>query len=170
MAKIHPDQVTLVPDPPHALTSNAGWRVGQNEKFLRRTLQFLRQKKIRSSLFIDVFTWRPADFSALSRLHPDRIELYTEHFAKYYVTSRRQKTTNVYKRLSEKIHTLGIGINAGHDLNLKNVRFLVRSIPQIEECSIGHALISDSLYFGFQKTIQNYLEQMRRSRSFKVKK
>ncbi|OFZ18203.1 MAG: pyridoxine 5'-phosphate synthase [Bdellovibrionales bacterium RBG_16_40_8] len=168
VATIRPDQVTLVPDPPDVLTSNAGWQVAKNEKLLARVLKFFRQKKIRSSLFIDVLTINSLDLAALSRLQPDRVELYTERFAKDYVTKSRHKTTMIYKKTSQKIYALGIDINAGHDLNLQNIRFLLQSIPEIKECSIGHALIAESLYLGLKATIKNYLSQMRRMRHAKL--
>jgi pyridoxine 5-phosphate synthase len=161
--KIKPDQATLVPDPPHALTSNAGWAIAKNERQLKKILSFFRKNKIRSSLFVDPFQMTEKEWSALERLKPDRIELYTEKFAKDYVTKNRKSTTAKYSQVAARSSSLGIEVNAGHDLSLENVRYLLKSVPQIKECSIGHALMSESLYFGFKKTIEEYLSQMHRA-------
>ncbi len=159
--KIRPDQVTLVPDPPHVLTSNAGWSLAKRERELKNVLRFLNKLNVRVSLFIDVYNFSQQDFEALRRLLPHRVELYTEKFAKDYVTKKRAQTTKRYSQVAKKINTLGIAINAGHDLDLKNVKYLLKSAPEIIECSIGHALISESLYLGFKKTIASYLREMR---------
>ena len=162
LAEIHPDQATLVPDPPEALTSNAGWKVAKNEAFLAPVLKELRKNKIRSSLFIDVFAWDKSEQDALVRLAPDRVELYTEKFATDYPSKDRRATTEQYKKTAQLMEQARIAVNAGHDLSLKNVRHLIQNVPQIIECSIGHALISESLYLGFKKTIQSYLKEMKR--------
>jgi pyridoxine 5-phosphate synthase len=158
---VRPHQATLVPDPPDAITSNAGWRLAANEKSLAKTLSRLRKAKVRSSLFIDVFEWSASEHQALRRLNPDRVELYTERFARDYVTKSRAKTTAQYAKVARDIEELGIEINAGHDLNLQNIRYLVKHVPQVVECSIGHALIAEALYFGFKKTVRSYLSKMK---------
>lgn len=158
--KVRPDQVTLVPDPPEALTSNAGWDLAKSENNLNQIIQYLKNLDIRVSLFVDVYNLNKADYAALLRLKPERIELYTEKFAKDYVTKKCSSTTRKYALVAKKIHSSGIDINAGHDLNLENVRYLLKNIPEIIECSIGHALIGESLYFGFKSTISQYLTEM----------
>lgn len=162
--EVRPDQATLVPDPPNVITSNAGWKVSQTSTFLKNVLAELRQMKVRSALFIDVFAWSDADTQALARLRPDRVELYTERFATDYNTAQRARTTSRYAEVTNIISALGIGINAGHDLSLQNVRYLLKQVPQIVECSIGHALIAESLYMGFEKTIKQYLSEMQLAR------
>jgi pyridoxine 5-phosphate synthase len=155
--KVRPAQATLVPDPPEALTSNAGWDIVKNREFLQLVLSRLKRAQVRTSLFIDPFTLNDHALETLKEIHPDRIELYTEAYADAYPTSRRDEVTAVYKKAADNAIRLGIGINAGHDLNLHNLKHLALSIPQLDEVSIGHALISDSLYFGFEKTIEKYL-------------
>src|SRR5690606_33602357 len=140
---------TLVPDPPDVLTSNAGWQVAAHEEFLREVLAKLREWGVRSSLFIDVFAWDAAEQEALLRLRPDRVELYTEKYAHSYDTPDEAPVTTRYREVGQSLHKEGIGLNAGHDLNLANIRHLLETIPQIEEVSIGHALIAESLYMGF---------------------
>lgn len=158
--KVHPEQCTLVPDPPDAITSNAGWKLHENREFLSRVLDRLRQAKVRSSLFIDPFAWNAQEQAALEALKPDRVELYTEKYAASYPTPERDSITAKYKEVADLASGVGIEINAGHDLSLQNVRFLVKIIPQIKEVSIGHALISEALYLGFKETIRRYLEEM----------
>lgn len=161
--EIHPDQVTLVPDAEDAITSNAGWELAKNEKALTEVVQFLKENHIRCSLFIDVFKFSKEESAALSQIKPERVELYTEKFAKDYDTTARKVTTDAYLKVASDISKIhGIAINAGHDLNSKNVRFLLKQIPEIIECSIGHALMSEALYLGLERTIQLYLRQMHR--------
>lgn len=159
--KVRPDQVTLVPDPPNAITSNAGWRVHQNENLLKRKIKQIHRTGARVSVFIDVFNWTKNDLAALRRIGADRVELYTERYALDFSSRKRASTTSRYADVAREIHQAGFGINAGHDLNLKNLRYLLQSIPEIEECSIGHALISESLYLGFRKTVKSYLKEIR---------
>ena len=159
---VHPDQATLVPDPPHVITSNAGWNLSKNKNFLKKVIGRLRKNKIRSSIFIDVFKFSRADLNALNEIRPDRVELYTEKYAADFLTPKRTETTKKYATTARKIAELGIGINAGHDLSLENINYLVKSIPTLAECSIGHALISESLYLGLNKTIKTYKRKMRR--------
>jgi pyridoxine 5-phosphate synthase len=164
--EIHPDQVTLVPDAEDAITSNAGWELAKNEKALTEVVQFLKKNHIRCSLFIDVFKFSKAEAAALARIKPERVELYTEKFAKDYDLTARKVTTEAYLKVAAEIYkNHGIAINAGHDLNSKNVRFLLKQIPEIIECSIGHALMSEALYLGLESTIQLYLFEMSRARS-----
>lgn len=160
--RVRPHQATLVPDPPHALTSNAGWDLARNEKKLTKIVRRLRSMGVRSSIFVDVYNFSQTDQKALARIRPDRVELYTEKYAHDYVTQKRASTTAKYAKVARIIDLLGIQINAGHDLNAANIQYLLKSVPSIIECSIGHALISESLYWGFKRTIQTYRRNMRR--------
>lgn len=157
MEEIRPDQCTLVPDAPTVLTSNAGWTVQENFDFLKKVLTSLKKNQIRTSLFIDPFTLTEKELLALSRLRPDRVELYTEAYAAAYCTPQIETIIHVYARAAEKLNTRGIELNAGHDLNLDNLAWLLKKIPQIREVSIGHALICESLYRGLENVIKDYL-------------
>jgi len=156
VATVKPDQVTLVPDPPEVLTSNAGWDTVKHKTFLAETLSILRKLNIRTSIFVDTSL---VNIEGAKEVGADRVELYTEPYALQFITDK-QSAVNPYLIAAEKARELGLGINAGHDLDLKNLNFLVTTIPFIDEVSIGHALISDSLYFGLENTIQMYLQQL----------
>ncbi len=158
--KVAPEQCTLVPDPPDAITSNAGWQLQKNREFLTKVIDRLRKAKIRSSVFIDPFEWNEMEQSALLASRPDRVELYTEKYATEYTTPQRDEVTARYKTVADGISAAGIGLNAGHDLSLLNIRHLVKAIPAINEVSIGHALVAESLYLGFKETIRRYLLEM----------
>ena len=149
-----PEQATLVPDPPGVLTSNAGWNTKENKEFLKDICDKLRALGVRSSIFIetDLDMIRGA-----ADIGVDRIEFYTGPFAEQY-HNNADKAVHPYIKAAELANELGIGINAGHDLNLKNLGFFKRSIPGLLEVSIGHALIADSLYFGLEQTIYKYKE------------
>ncbi len=157
MEKVRPDQCTLVPDPPTALTSNAGWSVHKNLDFLDNVLTSLKKYNIRTSLFIDPFTLTETELDSLTQLIPERVELYTEAYATAYHTAQREKVTQTYIHAAEKLIKEKIEINAGHDLNLDNLSWLLKKIPQIKEVSIGHALICESLYQGLKTVVQQYL-------------
>ncbi|MCB0407630.1 MAG: pyridoxine 5'-phosphate synthase [Bdellovibrionales bacterium] len=154
--RVRPDQCTLVPDPPHVITSNAGWSLVERKADLKKILQLLRDIQVRSSLFMDPVDNSPKQFEALRELNPDRIELYTEAFAKSYEIGYLEKTMYGYKDLARAATLSGIGINAGHDLNQKNLKTLLTEIPKILEVSIGHALICEALYQGLSQTIASY--------------
>ncbi len=158
--RVKPDQATLVPDPPQALTSNAGWRLNQNERFLHKILETLRKFHVRSSLFVDPFTFSQREMAALARLKPDRIELYTERYAHDFKSRSHSSTIRVYQQTAVKAETIGVTVNAGHDLNSINLGTLLKSVPQIIEVSIGHAFIAESLYYGFRSTIQKYKREI----------
>ncbi|OAI49440.1 pyridoxine 5'-phosphate synthase [Gammaproteobacteria bacterium SCGC AG-212-F23] len=151
-------QCTLVPDPPHVITSNAGWNVEKNFSLLQETVAELHDHGIRTSLFIDPFTLTDKEILLLKQIMTDRVELYTERYAEDFGTDKAATTLATYKNVATTLHKLGIDINAGHDLDLKNLRPLIQAIPIIKEVSIGHALICDALYFGLEKTIHRYLE------------
>jgi pyridoxine 5-phosphate synthase len=150
--EIRPKQVTLVPDPPGVLTSNAGWDTKANLGMLSELAAHFRSIGIRSSVFVDTKEESIA-FAAESGM--DRIELYTGPFAENYHLNTEEAVIP-YIRASELAHSLGLGVNAGHDLNLDNLRFFKEQLPHLDEVSIGHALISDALYLGLENTIQRY--------------
>lgn len=154
--KVRPDQATLVPDPPEVLTSNAGWDTINKGDFLIEIIKQIKGLGIRVSLFIE------PDISmikAASETGTDRVELYTEMYAKDYFQNREQ-AVKPYTLAADKAKELGLGINAGHDLDLNNLGFLKKSIPFLDEVSIGHALISDALYLGLDNSIKSYLKEL----------
>lgn len=153
---IRPDQVTLVPDPPDVLTSNAGWQLEQNKDFLKSVLQTLNQACPRVSLFVDAHSWNESERQALKDIAPQRVEIYTESFAKAFHAGSADRVLETYRILVDQVIELGIELNAGHDLNLQNLGALISAIPQIKEVSIGHALVTESLYQGFQTVIEGY--------------
>jgi pyridoxine 5-phosphate synthase len=155
--KVKPHQVTLVPDPPEALTSNAGWDTQKNKDFLKEVIAGLKSAGIRTSIFVDT------DLKNIENaIHTgtDRIELYTEEYAKNFHIDKESAIVP-YKKAAERALELGLGINAGHDLNLYNLKYFAAHIPGLLEVSIGHALISDALYLGLENTIQLYLRQLK---------
>ena len=156
--KVKPAQCTLVPDPPHVLTSNAGWLITKNLKQLTSTVKELQQQGIRTSLFVDPYTLTTEDLDNLSVIGTDRVELYTEAYAESYGKPLAENILAVYQQAAIKISELGVGLNAGHDLSLDNLAHFISTIPNIQEVSIGHALICDALYFGLQETISRYLK------------
>jgi pyridoxine 5-phosphate synthase len=154
--QVRPHQVTLVPDPPGVLTSNAGWDTVKNEAFLADVIAELKSCGIRTSLFIEpnvIFIENAV------KTGTDRIELYTEDYARTY-GENREKAIAPYVLAAECAHSLSLGINAGHDLNLENLKFFSQRILHLLEVSIGHALISDALYLGLENTIQLYLREL----------
>lgn len=154
VCEVVPDQVTLVPDAPDALTSNAGWDTVANRGFLTRTCTAFKSRGIRTSIFIDPDP-RMAEGAALCGA--DRVELYTAAYAAGYAQNREQ-AVEPYLRTAEKVRELGLGLNAGHDLSLENLTYYIRTIPWTDEVSIGHALVCDALYEGLETTIGKYLE------------
>ena len=164
LKEVRPDQCTLVPDGPDVLTSNAGWRLQKSFDMLQPVLAFLKQHKIRSSLFVDPFTLTEKELSALIQLRPDRVELYTEEYASAFATTKGEEVLKVYSEAGQKIHAQGIELNAGHDLNLKNLPCLLTRLPQIKEVSIGHALICEALYEGLSVVVKKYLNVCRQAK------
>ena len=150
--EVKPAQATLVPDPPHVLTSNAGWDTKKNLDFLTDLSAQFRDLGIRSSIFVDT-DLQNIEYAAKSGV--DRIELYTGPFAENYTKDPEAAIKN-YVTASNLATELGLGINAGHDLSLDNLRFFDEKIIGLMEVSIGHALISDALYYGLENTIQMY--------------
>ena len=155
--KIKPDQVTLVPDANDVLTSNAGWDTLKNKEYLTPIISAFKEAGIRTSIFVDPVVEMIE--GALST-GTDRIELYTESYAKEYHNDP-QKAIAPYVAAAVKANALGIGINAGHDLSLDNLAFFAKNIPGLLEVSIGHALICESLYLGFENVIPMYLERLK---------
>jgi pyridoxine 5-phosphate synthase len=154
--QIKPHQVTLVPDAPDAITSNAGWDTQKNEIFLRDIILPLKNAGIRTSIFIDT---EPLNMVFALKTRTDCVELYTEAYATHY-KSDRNSAIEPYVKAAEMAYSLGLKINAGHDLNLENLKFFKSQITHLDEVSIGHALISDALYYGIENTIQMYLKQL----------
>ena len=153
---IKPDQVTLVPDPPGALTSNQGWNIIKDLSFLKEVIKEFKQAGIRTSIFVDT---EPDNIENAVQTGTNRIELYTEPYASNYHKNRR-KAIGPFIKAAMQANNIGLELNAGHDLNLDNLNYFCNNIPGLLEVSIGHALISDALYFGLEKTIRLYLEQM----------
>jgi pyridoxine 5-phosphate synthase len=149
-----PEQVTLVPDPPDALTSNAGWDVVSHQSKLKEVLSTFRDHGIRTSLFASTDL---NQIEAASTVGADRIELYTEPYALNFQNGIPDAALP-FARAATLAHGLGMGVNAGHDLNLSNLRHFAENVPYLEEVSIGHALISEALYLGLEKTVASYLE------------
>ena len=154
--RVRPDQATLVPDPPSAITSNAGWNTVKNEDFLSKVISELKAEGIRTSIFVDT---EIANIIGASEIGTDRIELYTEPYAANF-HQNKDDAVMPFRLAADEADRLGLKLNAGHDLDLQNLKFLIGSIPTIKEVSIGHALISDALYYGLENTIQMYLHQL----------
>ena len=152
--KTRPTQVTLVPDAPGALTSSKGWDVEANLEFLTGIVDSLKEAGIRSSIFVDP---APAQIAAAARTGADRVELYTKPYADLYATDR-EKAVAPFVAAADAARRLGLGVNAGHDLSLENLRFFHERIPFLSEVSIGHALICDALVYGMETTVRKYLE------------
>ena len=154
---VRPHQVTLVPDAPDALTSSAGWDVATNRSFLTEILGQLKEWGIRTSIFVGTDLGNLEDAAAIGT---DRVELYTEPYAALYAEDR-ERAIAPFVRAAEYALSLGLELNAGHDLNLENLAFFSASIPGLSEVSIGHALISDALYLGLEETIRRYRSCLR---------
>ncbi|OGT55935.1 MAG: pyridoxine 5'-phosphate synthase [Gammaproteobacteria bacterium RIFCSPHIGHO2_12_FULL_42_10] len=155
--EVHPTQCTMVPDPPHVLTSNAGWQIKKNVHFLQDVIADLQRSGIRTSLFVDPHKLSEKEIELLKVTGTNRVELYTEVYADTYGKKDAVNTLTIYKRAAEAINKLGIDLNAGHDLNLLNLKHFIAAIPTIKEVSIGHALICDALNLGMKETISRYL-------------
>lgn len=154
--EVVPDQATLVPDAPDALTSSAGWNVGAHFDFLRGVISRLKEKGIRVSLFVDA---DPQQVRLAAKAGADRVELYTKPYADGYAADR-EGAVAPFKAAAEAAAAAGLGLNAGHDLSLENLAYFSASIPNLDEVSIGHALISDALYLGIEETIRQYKNQL----------
>ena len=155
--EVQPTQVTLVPDAVDAITSNSGWDTIANQSFLQEVIQEFQQNKIRTSIFIDTDL---SMIEAAAKTGTDRIELYTEQFASEFEKGNKT-TVKPYTDAAVLAHKLGLGINAGHDLNLENIAFFKQNIPNLAEVSIGHALIAESLYLGLENVVNMYLHRLK---------
>lgn len=155
--EVRPSQVTLVPDAHDAITSNAGWDTLTHRDFLTEICAHFKSLGIRTSIFIDP---DPKMAEGAARCGADRVELYTADYAERY-PSGAEAAIAPYLETALRVRELGLGLNAGHDLSLENLEFYIRTIPWTDEVSIGHALISDALYLGLEKTIAAYLSKIR---------
>ena len=153
---VMPDQVTLVPDPPDAITSNQGWDTISEKQFLTEVISVFRSNGVRTSVFLGT---DPRHIEEAVHTGTDRIELYTEPYAADYPFGR-EKAIGPFVKAAIMAGELGLGLNAGHDLSLENLKYFADNIPGLLEVSIGHALISDALYFGLENSIQMYLRQL----------
>jgi pyridoxine 5-phosphate synthase len=154
--EVQPAQVTLVPDAPDALTSNAGWDTIKHQEYLKEMVAHFKNQGIRTSIFVDPVV---AMIEGAGKTGVDRIELYTEDYARLYATDK-QKAIAPYILAAQKATDLGIGINAGHDLSLENLKFFNEQIVDLMEVSIGHALISESLYLGLENVVNMYKHRL----------
>ncbi len=153
---INPTQATLVPDGPDVITSNTGWDTISNETFLKEVVQELNEQDIRTSLFIDPI---PIRIQKAAEIGCHRIELYTEAYAKQYHNDKLLAVSS-YQSAADLANRLGLGVNAGHDLDLNNLQFFKSKMPYLDEVSIGHAIVCDALYLGLENTIQLYLREL----------
>ena len=156
--EVKPAQVTLVPDPPHALTSNAGWDTIKNKDFLIEVVSEFKKHGIRTSIFTDT---RKEIIAEAAKIGTDRIELYTEPYASNYAKGR-EKAVAPFAEAALFASECGLAVNAGHDLSLENLNYFFEKVQPLSEVSIGHALISDALYLGLEETIKQYLAQLQK--------
>ena len=154
VSEVQPDQATLVPDKHNQLTSDHGWDTWENLTFLKEVIERLRENGIRSSIFVDP---DPVAIEGAAEVGTDRIELYTEPYARLYPLDR-SRAIEPFVEAAKVADTVGLEVNAGHDLNLENLNYLYKNIPNLKEVSIGHALIADALYLGLETAIQKYLD------------
>ena len=155
--EVKPTQVTLVPDAVDAITSNAGWDTINHQSFLQEVIKEFKQNGIRTSIFIDTDLKL---IEAAAKTGADRIELYTEDFATQFDLGNKE-AVKPYTEAAILAHELGLGINAGHDLSLENIKFFKKNIPNLAEVSIGHALIAESLYLGLENVVSMYLHRLK---------
>ncbi|WP_435578257.1 pyridoxine 5'-phosphate synthase [Gilvibacter sp.] len=154
--EVMPEQVTLVPDSIDVLTSNAGWDTVKHKDFLTEIIAEFKSKGMRTSIFVDPVA---AMIEGAAEVGTDRIELYTEAFASGYAAGDQQ-AVKPYAGCAQLAHELGLGINAGHDLSLDNIAFFAQEVPHLAEVSIGHALISESLYLGLENVVNMYIHKL----------
>lgn len=154
--EVKPHQVTLVPDSVDAITSNAGWDTVVHQGFLKEVIAEFKRNAIRTSIFINT---DPKLIEAAATTGADRVELYTEEYATQYSLGNKKAVTP-YVESAKLAHQLGLGVNAGHDLSLENILFFSQKVPYLDEVSIGHALIAESLYYGLENVINQYLYKL----------
>jgi len=155
--EVRPAQATLVPDAVDAITSNAGWDTINNRSLLTEITQQIKSHGVRVSIFVDPV---PRMVEGVAKIGADRIELYTEPYAREFLVNK-EVAVKPYIECATQAYNFGLGINAGHDLDLHNLSYLKKSLPHLDEVSIGHALICDALYFGLENTIQLYLKALK---------
>lgn len=155
--KVKPTQVTLVPDADDAITSNAGWNTVKHKDYLKEVVAEFKRNGIRTSLFVDPVE---AMVTAAAETGTDRVELYTEEYAKQYEKGNK-KGIDPYLKAALEAQKVGLGLNAGHDLSLENIKFFKDTIPNLLEVSIGHALISEALYLGLENVVNLYLNKLK---------
>jgi pyridoxine 5-phosphate synthase len=155
--EVKPEQVTLVPDALGQITSDHGWDTVKNKEYLKDIISVFKNAGIRVSIFVDPAIDMVEGAAATGT---DRIELYTENYAKQYALGKRDRAVVPYVAAAKKAKELGLGLNAGHDLDLHNLKFLRQNIPWLDEVSIGHALICDAIYLGYENAIQLYKRQL----------
>ena len=156
--EVRPTQVTLVPDAVDAITSNAGWDTIKHLGFLKEVIQTFKESGIRTSIFVDADTKM---VEGASKTGADRIELYTESYAKTYASGNLSVAVKPFTEAAKVAHSHGLGINAGHDLSLDNIKYFKEHVPHLLEVSIGHALICESLYFGLDNVVNMYLNKLK---------
>ncbi len=168
--KVQPAQVTLVPDPPEAITSQLGWLWSAHQKILVESLARLSEQPFRISLFMDPAKAGRQDLKNMKDLGAHRVELYTEQYADSYATSEREDVLRLYRNFSDLAIAEGFELNAGHDLTARNVRTLLEKIPEIKEVSIGHAFISDAMEWGLKDTLAEYQKAVDLSEPFQPRR
>lgn len=156
--EVRPTQVTLVPDAEDAITSNAGWNTIKHRDFLKEVVQTFRDANIRTSIFVDPDSKM---IEGAADTGTDRIELYTESYAKIYEEGHHAKAVQPFAEAANIAHKCGLGINAGHDLSLDNIKYFQENVPHLLEVSIGHALICESLYLGLENVVNMYLNKLK---------
>ena len=154
---VKPEQVTLVPDAPGVLTSNAGWKVEENMAFLTETVDRLQEAGIRASIFVDT---DPDNIRAAAKTGADRVELFTGPYAEAF-KKNPEEAVRPYVEASVAAHKVGLGVNAGHDLNVENLKFFHERVPYLDEVSIGHCIVCDALYMGLESTIAAYKRSLK---------
>lgn len=154
---VKPDQVTLVPDALGQITSNHGWDTIRHKDYLMQTINIFKKAGIRVSIFVDPVV---AMVEGAAETGTDRIELYTEHYAKLFADGKKEEAVRPYVLAAQRAHSLKLGINAGHDLDLDNLAFFAKQVSSLDEVSIGHALVCDALYLGFENAVQLYKRQL----------
>ncbi len=155
--EVKPDQVTLVPDTLGQLTSDHGWDTSAHKEYLTEIVAVFKDAGIRTSIFVDPVI---ESIEGAALIGADRVELYTEGYAKFYVDRKKEEAIEAYLDATTRAKELGLGINAGHDLDLHNLHYFIKTIPWIDEVSIGHALICDALYLGYENAVQLYKRQL----------
>ncbi|ARN72012.1 pyridoxine 5'-phosphate synthase [Nonlabens tegetincola] len=155
--EVQPHQVTLVPDAPDAITSSAGWDTIEHNSYLSEIVKHFKNQGIRTSIFVDPVIEM---IEGAAKTGVDRIELYTEEYAVQFSKGNPEKGVQPYRDAALKAHELGLGINAGHDLSLENIKYFKENVPNLIEVSIGHALISESIYLGLENVVNMYKSRL----------